>query len=564
VASAQRRSATGVCVFEDRTRQKITIAYNPQMGSTGEHEVRAGDADPDARWRPGFEAGSTVVSEMPEPAAFVERVIPTSPSSTPPSTPGAPVLGPDPWSRAAAERADDWLDELRRTRPRRSERSRPIIERSATPSVDGLPASAVSGEVGLAAVAVSAILVLAAVAVGVLIARLPSNSTESVSSGLVLPRQAEQLWTDVFESRVDEVDIGGGTILLRTSTELVASDGETGEELWIRPLWEFAANHEVFMFDSAAVVVEYRGNGPTFATGLDLQTGEVLWSRDGFGENFWATDRFLYELSVPNGQDGPTFVLRDPLTGDPLSEEIDIAFAVFDAPTPYVVEVAGDGRLVVHDFENEGPDAVPVAGFGIRDLAPVGAVQVGFDDRARIVAFDSAGERTDERAFVSGAFGDFEGRAEFVGGVPGHNVGIVSSGTSMGFEIRDGLIETLWELPGRVGPPVSTEIGPISVARLIDQATGEVDLALIDPVDGSVMVVTDVGETREADPIVAANGYLLSPAIGPAVRELSAVGFDGSQWWSVVIPQFGSYVVDDETLVVIERIGGTSTVTMYG
>jgi hypothetical protein len=534
------------------------------MGSTGEHVVRTGDGDPDARWRPGFEARSTVVSEVPEPGAFVERVVPAAPSSTPPSAPDTPELGPDPWSRAAAERADDWLDELRRTRPRRSERSRPVIERPTAPSIDGLPASAVSGEVGLVAVAVSAILVLAAVAVGVLIAKLPSNSTESVSSGLVLPRQAEQLWTNVFESRVDEVDIGAGVVLLRTATEMVASDVETGGQLWIRPLREFAANHDAFVFDSTAVVVEYGGDGATIATGLDLQTGQQLWSRDGFGQNFWATDRFLYELAPAEGRNELTFTLRDPLTGDRLTEEIGVAFTVFDAPTPYVVEKAGDGRLVLRDFENEGAEAVPVAGFGIRDLAPVGAVQVGFDDRARIVAFDSAGERTDERAFVSGAFGEFRGRAEFVGGVPGHNVGIVSSGTSMGFEIRDGLIETLWELPGRVGPPVSTEIGPISVARLIDQETGEVDLALIDPVDGSVVAVTDAGETREAGPIVAANGYLLSPAIGPAVRELSAGGFDGSPWWSIVIPQFGSYVVDDETLVVIERIGGTSTVTVYG
>jgi len=532
----------------------MTFAYNPWMGTTGDHRAEGGDADPDAPWRPGSEAPPSILD--------AEQSVPPDLATPPTALAEQHDAGPDPWSRAGAERALDWVAELRRRRPPRRTTSTPIVELPSVAAVDGLPVSTVSGEVGLVAVAVLAILVAASIVVGGLVGGLVQSSDASGVGAVVLPRQAEQLWTSVVDSHVDQVEVSATAVLLLTSTELVASDLTTGEQLWSRPLSDSALRRGLFVIDTTVALVETLADGTTTTSAVDQQTGTLLWSRSGSGQILGATDRWLYEFSET--ESGDRLVPRDPSTGERAVEELTVLSVDLDGPTPCVVEIADDGRLVVRKLESEQPGGVRVDSYEIRELASVGDSLVGFDAEATIIAFDQHGERSDERPFVSNAFGDFVNRAELVGGVPGHNVGIVSSGTSIGFEILDGQIELLWELAGRVGRPVLTEIGPVSVARLVDQTTGEIDMALIDPIDGTVMIITDVGETREADPVVAVNGFLIAPAAGSAIRELSAVGFDGAPWWSVMIPRFGSYVVDEQTVVVIERIGGRSAVTAYG
>ena len=511
----------------------------------------ADDVDPDAPWRPGRSV--EIPYEPVEPALRAT----TRAEIGAPSTPGPP----DPWSRAAAESGHDWLGEMRRERSRgRQELAVPAAGPEAvTARVPGAPASSVTGEVVLFGVVVSAFLLVAALVTAVLLVG-PAEQAERSARGLELPPRADERWSVVVPGRVDQVEITERALLVRTQTELSALDPETGSTMWTRVLDDGAGRRALHVVGSTAILVEPRSGDSTLTTGIDVGSGAEWWSREG-GDSFTVIDRWLVSSSS-NGA-SVRIQLRDPLTGDALADHPPYVMGPVAAPPPLLAEQSAD-RLTLYDLDTGRPVSASIDAFGISTLAMVGDVLVGFDSESTIAAFDSAGTRTDQRPFVSDAFGDFSGRAELVGGVPDSDVGIVASGTSLGFRVEDGRIDVAWQVAGRVGAPVMTTIGPVSVARVVDPSSGEVDMQLIDPVDGTVIVTTDEGETREEEPIVGTNGYLLSPLFGAAVREVAAFGFDGSPWWSVVVPQFGSYVVGEHLLVVLERLGNDNTVTVYG
>ena len=142
---------------------------------------------------------------------------------------------------------------------------------------------------------------------------------------------------------------------------------------------------------------------------------------------------------------------------------------------------------------------------------------------------------------------------------PGTTTAIVASGSSIGFDVADDRIEVAWELLGRVGPPVETAAGPVSIARTVHPVTAEIDVELIDVRSGTSIAVTDLGTTREADPVVVHDGYVAAPALGDPDREIRAVGFDGVERWTLATPPGSWYELAGGTLYVVDPSEGTLT-----
>jgi hypothetical protein len=257
-------------------------------------------------------------------------------------------------------------------------------------------------------------------------------------------------------------------------------------------------------------------------------------------------------------RDAVVMRVLDPLTGDEMG---DAAEAVtMSTATPYVVSRVGDLFAVI-DLRKGTRVGPAVPAFGLRSIAPVGGHIVGLTEENDIVLFGEHGEVLDQRPFVSLAFGDFTGRAELIGEVPGTTMGIVSSGTSVGFDVGGGSIESVWEIVGRVTPPVDTAVGPVAVAREVSPSTGEVDHAIIDPRDGSTIAVTDSGMTREGAPVIRADGYVVTAAVGDLGRTITAYSFDGDERWNVSLPPAASFEVAPGTLLVLESSG---SIAAYG
>ena len=229
--------------------------------------------------------------------------------------------------------------------------------------------------------------------------------------------------------------------------------------------------------------------------------------------------------------------------------------AGLEAPVGYEIGRSGN-TLVLFDTATGQVGEPAVPDLDLASIAPVGDRTVGFTDDAGIVLFDHQGVAIDQRPFVSAVHGDFRGRAELVGGVPDSTLGIIASGSSIGFDVADDRIEVAWELLGRVGPPVDTAVGPVSIARTVHPVTAEIDVELIDVRSGTSIAVTDLGTTREADPVVVHDGYVAAPALGDPDREIRAVDFDGVERWTLATPPGSWYELAGGHAVRRRPVGG--------
>ena len=548
--------------------------------------------DPDAPWRRGYGGPSTALVDGPSSAteSADERVAPAAvdtdgvaverradgdrgagarlpePGARHRTDGQAPAAQPSPWSRAAAERtALDTAGSVRPARLDRTPRPRrvrpeptPVASRTGA-RADDVPVPAVTGELVLGAVCLLAALIVAAVSVWALLTA-PSTEVEAASEpmGATIPTVVDERWSQTVDGRIDAVAAGEGVVVISTPTDVVAFDGMTGGELWAQPHTYELFGPELRVYPGVVVALD-GGVGPlSSAQGFDATTGELLWFEVSDRDLFTFTDDWVVQVA-PRRRATTTRVL-DPVTGEPAT----VSFTTDDivGVGPYFVD-DDDGVLELYDSMTLERVAGPVNGSGLRAITMIGERPVGFGSDNRIVAFDANGARTDERPFRSDTLGDAVGRAELIGGVPGSEVGVVASGSSIGFVVDDGQLDVVWELEGRVGPPIDTEIGPLSVARLAAEP-GEVDLALVDPVSGDVVAVTDAGTTREADPHVAYNGYVVAPAVD-TVRELMAFSHGGDEpLWTLSLPVQASYTVTDEAVLVVEATPGSSTLTVHG
>lgn len=534
--------------------------------------ANAGDADDDALWKPT--PGDPEASGHAQPARrAAPEVGPLALASEPgpPSDDGEVTDEPSPWSRAGGEstreapmrwRPDEIAAAARRERAARLaaiDRARP----KPVAAVEGAPSSSVTGELVLVAIC---LLVVVLVAGGVVVALARSSSSPdddlatAGSDAPVLPTGVAERWRIELAGRVDQVRLGTDAVVLAAGALLLVADAATGDRRWERDLG--APVEALWLIDDRVAVVLESGPRERTLIVVDDVTGAEQWRRVGDGgTRFFVEVGSVFELA-PDGRDGNLELrLLDPDNGAPL-DRVTVADEVV-APAPHVAASVADG-IRLHALADLAPVAPSIDPFQLRSVTLVGGTVVGFDREATIVAYDAGGRRSDERPFVSDAFGEFTGRAELVGGVPGNDVGVVASGSSLGFHVVGGRIEVAWTLSGRVGAPVVTDIGPVSVARVVDDETGEINLSLVDPRVGTTLAVTDAGLTRESDPIVGRDGYVVAPEIGAASRVVTAFDLDGRERWQLGIDLGADYHVGGGMIAVVVVGLDASSVVVYG
>jgi outer membrane protein assembly factor BamB len=458
-----------------------------------------------------------------------------------------------PWSREAIESPLPTIEQIR-SRWRRelgldaSELEQPTADAPAfAPQPDGVPSSTVSGDLILIGLVVAA---LVAASLTIAWTLIPAPTPAQVASP-ALPAAVGEVWTtDLGPDAL--VAFGGGMVVAAAPDSVAAYDADDGSPLWTYDHEDGGEPIGVAVYDDIVVVVEATSRTEVTLTGLGSD-GSVSWSRSApFATIDLLPDRPI-EYSRPAAV--TQVVPLDPTTGEgvgPVAESVDLT-----TPDHYVPG-RRDGELSVFDLRAGRWLSPAIGEFGLRTLAPVGEYLVGLTRSSDIIVYDHDRVALDQRAFVSDAFGDFTGRAELVGGVPGTDIGIVASGSSVAFDTSDGKIDVVWEFPGRVGTPIETSVGPVSVARVVDGRTGEINHALVDVVSGETIVVTDEGATREAPPTVVADGYIVAPAVGDPSRTLAAYDLDGGQRWSLELAKGADYRVEDGTLFVTGADGVVS------
>ncbi|NNE11070.1 MAG: PQQ-binding-like beta-propeller repeat protein [Ilumatobacter sp.] len=525
------------------------------------HEDEPHDADDvrdaDAPWRPDYDgwrdgavrtagretAGSPLDSLLDEQSDADER-----------------------WSREYDERpTEPWRPEPRRPRPMTPA---PAPTGPPVASVEGQPVDTVTGELLLTGIVLAVVVVAALLTAAVV--RPVSVAPPEPPALSVVPTSLETSWSIPVGAVVEQVGVGEGVVVATLSGDsddaaLVAFDLAGGTELWRRSVDLPARGADAVEVLGDRVVVERRSpGGATGVTVFDRLTGDEVWTADAeatYQLRGEAGRRFLVRLSRPD--DVSLLELVSPVDGAIVGGPIEVG-AVSVAGLDVVAQQFPREQVGIWSVEELATVAGPVPQFNLRTVAALDGAVVALDLERRIVAFDRDGNRIDERLFESDAFGEFRSRAELAGVVPGTGIGVVSSGSSLGFEVRDGRIETVWERPGRAGRPVTTAAGPVSLLVGPRGASGEIDDTLIDPRTGETLVVTDEGTTRETEPILGHEAYVAAPEIGAAERRLEAFNYDGQPLWDLVIEASAGYLVADGAVVVVERRPGDSTIVVTG
>lgn len=367
-----------------------------------------------------------------------------------------------------------------------------------------------------------------------------------------LPAGADEQWTLAPTADSDAPIAWGRTAVARVvAAEVIVYDLADGALRWRAPI--VGADPAIAFSDEAVVAVTTTGNTDVTIVGFDPDDGSLLWRR-----------RDDHAIAIP-GPGAPvvfdgrrdTVVMRvlDPRTGDDLGDPAEAV--TMSTATPYVVILVGD-LLAVLDLRNGTRVGPAVPADGLRSITPVGQTIVGLSEADELVLFDRTGAVVDRRSVDEFSSGDDTAVPELVGEVPGTSLGIVAAGTSVGFDVSSGSIRPVWEVDGRVRPPVETEIGPVAVTRLVDDTTGHVGHALIDARDGTTLAMTDTGIVRGAAPVIGADGFVVATAFGEHGRSVSAFGFDGDERWHVSLPAAASFEVAPGTLLVLEPSGSIS------
>lgn len=501
------------------------------------------DDGDDAPWRPDFDGW--LADEASDSPPLLDDV------------PNESEVGPDPaelerWSREHVEREPEpWVP----TRPSRPSPP-PVVESSANPVVEvaGQPPSATTGELVLGAI-VAVALAVGAVAAG--LALRPGEVTVVDPAATVVAPAAETRWTIEFDAQVDDVGLGSDTVAIAVDGELVAVDIESGDERWRRPPTASDVDVDRVAVIDGHVFVQQREGGRSELRAYSADTGELQWDTVGDDGVVIISGRDDDALLVRRIQVGgrATVEILEPTTGEPVTDVLRLS-GVTAAGDDIAVQPS-DRRVAIWSRQAGAVVASTVDEFNLRMVTDVGAGVVALDREGRVILFDDDGRRVDERPFVSDAFGEFTSRPELVGVVDG--IGVIASGTTIGFDLADGSIEPVWSREGRAQPPVMTASGPVAVL-VGPEPSGQIRETLIDPIDGSTIVVTDPDGKRERSPVLGHNGYVLAPIIGAPTRTLSAFDYDGSELWSMDLPPVATFELAHEVVVVVERDAGGSAV----
>ena len=555
------------------------LAYHGGVGDPGHAAgpVGSGDpVDPDAMWRRN--AGPTAPD--PDRRPDVQHT-PGAATADPVNAIGAPAAGRappasehvSPWSRQAVEghaadaircrsrdgpppdaaRAAAGLRRRTATMPSAGVCRRAPDDHPSDGQSDAREPTVVSttrSELILGAVLSAIVLVAATTAIWWM---WPASDDRATAPGL--PADAERQWTLGPTPEGNAPTAWGRTAVARVvAAEVLVYDLADGGLRWRAPI--AGSDPTIAFLDEAVVAVTTTGGADVMVVGFDPADGSTLWRR--LEDHAIAVPGPGAPVVFDGRRDAVVMRVLDPLTGDDVGEPTKAVR--MSTATPYVVSLVGE-LLAVLDLRNGTRVGPGVPADGLRSVAPVGGAIVGLTDDDELVLFDEEGEVVDRRAFSSLTSSDSDdsvGAVELVGEVPGTTLGILTAGTSVGFDVGDGRIEPVWEVDGRVRPPVETEIGPVAVVRIVSATSGNVDHALVDARDGSTIAVTDTGIARDGTPVVGADGYVVATAIGDGGRTVSAFGFDGDERWHVALPPAASFEVAPGTLLVLEPSGSIS------
>jgi len=502
----------------------------------------------DAGWRPAARASELRLSaspgddtpRRPRPPFASIRI----------GTSGDPA---SPWSRDAieaplptiAEVRDRWRAELAET---------PVVEPPAPPvvtprraiSVPGQPPSSTTGGVLFTGLAVA---IFVTVSLSLAWAIRPPVEAAPVD---VLPAASLLRGSAPLDAGAREGSFAADASSAATvgDGELTVRDVADGAVRWHREV-PITGDHAVGVFGDVVLHV-WGANSSGEATevaGYDALDGSRRWGA-AFDGDMLLLDGAILEYAWTD--DVPVVHVIDPATGSEIGPAV--RAVKMRQPEGFVIGRAAGGLVALATDTGRVASTV-VPALEVAGVAPVGRRTVTFTESADVVLYGHGGDVLDSRRFESDAIGDFRGRAELVGAVPGTSLVIVASGSSVGLDVGTGRIVQRWEVPGRVGTPVDTELGPLAAARIVDPATGQVDTAIIDLLDGATVVVTDEGTTRTGDPLVARDGYVAAPEVGDPTPELVGVGFDGAQQWSLAADDVAWYRLIDGTLYVLHRDG---------
>lgn len=513
-----------------------------EQGSTVSDGRSGVDRDPDAPWRPGFDGWS----EPDAVDAAADRGLRSGVGDDGES---------ERWSREHGERVrEPWV-------PVRPVRPDPVPVVPAGPpvaTVDGQPPSSVTGELFLVGIGV---LVAAAVAAAAAILLPAGDTAQAVTSAPAVPAAAEVAWTSSVAGTVDELAVGSGVVVVTTADVVRAFDLDDGTALWERELGDRTFDR-VAVIDDRFVMQERAPGGRSVVRVVDAMTGDDVWDSfdlDGVDTIAGPPEEPLI-VRRTRVDDATEMAIIDAESGVPVGDPVRLS-PVTAAGALFAVQPS-DRRVAVWSPDDATVVAGPVDSFDLRTVAALRGSVVALDLEGRIVVFDETGLRADEQPFQSDAFGEFTGRAELAGVVESAGVGIIASGSSLGFSVDDARIETVWQRPGRVLAPVETEAGPRSVLVGPTEPSGEIRETIIDPADGSTVAVTDLDGKRERGPLLGHDGYVLAPAVGAAERVVEAFDHDGSRRWSLTIPAGARYEILGGVLVIVERTADGASVSV--
>lgn len=516
------------------------------------------DGDADAPWRPGYRGWDPPPSADVAPAPAGGREIDRDVDRDVDGDVDRDVDGDvdhhvdhhvdheaERWSRREIERAPEpWVP----SRPQRAA-PRPPPASTGVPVVEvpGQPASATTGELVLAAILV-VVLVAGAVVVGVSLR--PSPGTVADPSVPVVAAAADTRWTVSFDGSVEDVGIGGDVVAVAVGPEIVVLDVASGEERWRLTQDDPDVDVDRVAIVGDGVVVQQRGaTGRSEVRAFSLDAGTPVWDTvDADGV-----------VTISGTDDDPLLFRRTQQGGEATLELVDASTgAAADPMRLSGITAAGDDIAVqptdrhVAIWSRRDREVVTgqVDEFNLRMATPYADGIVALDKEGRLVLFDEDGRRADERPFVSDAFGEFSSRPELAGVVGG--IGIVASGITVGFELSGGAIEPVWRREGRMAPPVATASGAFAVL-VGPEPDGQLRESIVDPTDGSTLVVTDPDGKRERSPLIGRDAYVLAPTIGAPTRVVSAFGYDGGALWSLEVPAGAAYDIGHGVVVVVER-----------
>ncbi|MEM0926263.1 MAG: PQQ-binding-like beta-propeller repeat protein, partial [Planctomycetota bacterium] len=162
------------------------------------------------------------------------------------------------------------------------------------------------------------------------------------------------------------VSDGERIVALFSSCDLICYDLD-GHLLWYRALAvdRPKTGNDISMSSSpvivdGVVIVQLENQGDSFAAGIDIQTGEILWSNDREAASNWSSPQPI------GSEGGPATVLMHNRSGielvDPKSGDVLKRFEVPGDGTasstyasPYVI-VPGESTTAIRIFQSKGPD----------------------------------------------------------------------------------------------------------------------------------------------------------------------------------------------------------------